>query len=77
MTKRSNGAAKAAPKRRSGPAIAEAERRERGQALLAVRVSADLMAQLDAACERHGLLRPALVRTALEDWLAAEAARGR
>jgi hypothetical protein len=62
------------PKRASGPTVAESERRDRGQALLAVRVSADLISQIDTACERYGLLRPALVRTALEDWLAAETA---
>ncbi len=59
------------PKRQSGATIPEAERRERGQVLLAVRVDADLFARLDAECERRGMLRPALVRTALEDWLEA------
>lgn len=80
MTKPQSGAGKApAPKRRgkrkpkprSGPTIAEAERRERGQALLAVRVPADLISRLDAECERRGMLRPGLVRTALEEWLGS------
>lgn len=57
------------PKQR-GATIPEAERRERGQSLLAVRVPGELVARLDAECERRGLLRPALVRTALEEWLA-------
>lgn len=61
--------------RASGPAIPEAERRERGQERVNVRLDAELVAAMDAACERHGLLRPALIRTALEDWLAAEATR--
>jgi hypothetical protein len=54
----------------SGPTIPESERRERGQRLLAVRLPPELGTRLDEACERRGLLMPALVRTALEEWLA-------
>jgi ribbon-helix-helix CopG family protein len=61
-------------KRKRKPApkvtIPEDVRRERGQALLAVRVPGELVARLDSECERRGMLRPALVRAALEEWLA-------
>jgi len=65
-----------APKpRASGPTVAESERRERGQERVNVRLPAELVAAMDAACERHGLLRPAMIRMALEDWLTAEEQR--
>lgn len=56
-------------RRRSGPTIDEAERRERGQVLVGVRLSPELAERVDRECERRGLLRAALLRTALEEWL--------
>ncbi len=47
-----------------------AERRANGLALLqGLWLPAELVARVDAACERRGLRRTALVRTALEEWL--------
>jgi hypothetical protein len=56
---------------RSGSTISEDERARRGQQKLFLRLSPELAARIDTECERRGLLRPALVRTALEEWLAS------
>ncbi len=71
MRRPRTGAGKSlAPKRRSGPSMTAAERRANGLALLqGLWLPAELVARVDAACERRGLRRTALVRTALEEWL--------
>lgn len=56
---------------RSGPSLTASDRRANGLELLAgIWLPAELMTRLDAECERRGLRRTALVRTALEEWLA-------
>lgn len=50
--------------------ISEDERARRGQEKLFLRLTPELAARIDTECERRGLRRTALVRTALEEWLA-------
>ena len=55
---------------RSGPSLTAAQRRANGLALLqGLWLPAELVTRMDAACERRGLRRTALVRAALEEWL--------
>jgi hypothetical protein len=69
MTKPTKGPA--AKRARSGPSLTAAERRANGLALLqGLWLPSELVARVDAECERRGLRRTALVRTALEEWLA-------
>lgn len=69
MTARAKGPA--TKRARSGPSLTAAERRANGLALLqGIWLPAELVRALDAECERRGLRRTALVRTALEEWLA-------
>lgn len=63
-------ARRVAPQNTGRSTISEPERRERGQRLLAVRgLSPELWARIDRECERRGMRLPALVRTALAEWL--------
>jgi hypothetical protein len=58
------------PKSRSGTTISAADRRAAGQELLqGVWMDRALYLRIDSECERRGLSRSALVRTALEEWL--------
>lgn len=61
---------KTSSKSRSGTTVSAADRRAAGQELLqGIWVDQALYTRLDRECERRGLSRSALVRTALEEWL--------
>lgn len=61
------------PKRRpsgpSGRSLTRDERRAAGQTPLELWLPDELVARVDAECERRGLRRTPLIRTALEEWL--------
>lgn len=60
-----------ATRRKPGRSLTAAERHANGLALVqGLWLPAELVSALDAECERRGLRRTALVRTALEEWLS-------
>lgn len=57
MTKRNNGAAKVAPKPRSGPTQSDTDRRAKGLVLVRAWLPAATVDKLDDFCEQSGLSR--------------------